>query len=145
MEFLYDYGLWGLLAASFLAATLIPFSSDALLVVMVANGFDMASCIAVATLGNWLGGMSGYFLGYLGKWEWIEKYLRVERKKIERWHDRLEKRGAIFAFFSWLPLVGDVFAVGLGVLRINWKITAIAMLAGKFLRYLAWGWLGTQF
>ncbi len=145
MEFLYEYGLWGLLAASFLAATLIPFSSDALLVVMVAKGFDMTSCIAVATLGNWLGGMSGYLLGYLGKWDWIEKYLRVKKEKIEYWHNRLEKRGAIFAFFSWLPLVGDIFAVGLGVLRANWKITAVAMLAGKFLRYLAWGWLGTQF
>ncbi len=141
MEFLYEYGLLGLFMASFLAATVLPFSSEALLSLLIAGNFDTAQCIAVATLGNWLGGMSSYYLGYLGKWEWIEKYLRVKPEKIEQWHERMYKRGAVFAFFSWLPLVGDVFAVGLGVLRANWKITAIAMLAGKFLRYLVWGWL----
>ncbi len=145
MEFLFDYGLWGLLVASFLAATLIPFSSDALLLLMVANGFAPIDCIVVATLGNWLGGMSSYFLGYLGKWSWIEKYLRVKRQKIERWHNKLEKRGAIFAFFSWLPFVGDIFAVGLGILRTNYIVVATAMLIGKFLRYVIWAWLGTQF
>ncbi len=145
MEFLFDYGLWGLLVASFLAATLIPFSSDALLLLMVANGFTPIDCIVVATLGNWLGGMSSYFLGYMGKWSWIEKYLRIERQKIERWHNKLEKRGAIFAFFSWLPFVGDIFAVGLGILRTNYIVVATAMLIGKFLRYVIWAWLGTQF
>lgn len=145
MEFLYDYGLWGLLVASFLAATLIPFSSDALLLLMVANGFAPIDCIVVATLGNWLGGMSSYFLGYLGKWSWIEKYLRIERQKIERWHYKLEKRGAVFAFLSWLPIVGDIFSVGLGILRTNYIVVAIAMLIGKFLRYVVWAWLGTQF
>lgn len=141
MELFYEYGLLGLFLASFLAATVLPFSSEALLSLLIAGDFDTGLCIAVATLGNWLGGMSSYYLGYLGKWEWIEKYLRVKREKIEQWHERMYKRGAVFAFFSWLPLVGDVFAVGLGVLRANWKITAIAMLAGKFLRYLVWGWL----
>lgn len=143
MEFWYDYGLFGLFVASFLAATIIPFSSDALLLIMVAKGFDVASCILAATLGNWVGGMSSYYLGYLGKWEWIEKYLRIDRSKIEYWHDRLEKRGAFFALFSWLPFVGDIFAVGLGILRSNWKLVALAMLAGKFLRYVVWAWLGT--
>ncbi|MDX9881304.1 MAG: YqaA family protein [Prolixibacteraceae bacterium] len=141
MEFLYEYGLTGLFLASFLAATVLPFSSEALLSLLIAGHFDTAPCIAVATLGNWMGGMSSYYLGYIGKWEWIEKYLRVRRKKIEQWHNLIYNRGAVFAFFSWLPVLGDVFAVGLGVLRANWKITAIAMLSGKFLRYLVWGWL----
>lgn len=144
MEFWFEYGLWGLFAASFLAATLIPFSSDALLLLMVVKGFDATTSILVATLGNWLGGMSSYYIGYLGKWKWIEKYLRVERSKIEKWHERLDKRGAIFAFFSWLPFAGDIFAVGLGILRSNWKIVALAMLAGKLLRYIVWAWLGTM-
>lgn len=111
---------------------------------MVAKGFDATSSILVATFGNWLGGMSSYYIGYLGKWEWIEKYLRIERSKIEKWHERLDKRGAIFAFFSWLPFVSDIFAVGLGILRSDWKIVALAMLACKLLRYIVWAWLGTM-
>jgi len=138
---LFDYSLWGLFLASFLAATVVPFSSEALLTFLIINGTDPYQAVAVATIGNWLGGMSSYAIGYLGKWEWIEKYLRIKREKIVKWHERLYRRGAVFAFLSWVPGVGDIFAVGLGILRTNIPVTAIAMLAGKFVRYVFWGWL----
>jgi membrane protein YqaA with SNARE-associated domain len=141
MEGLFDYSLWGLFLASFLAATVVPFSSEALLTFLIINGTNAYTAVLVATAGNWLGGMSSFGIGYLGKWEWIEKYLRIKRERIEKWHDRLYKKGAIFAFFCWLPGVGDVFAVGLGILRSNIAVTSIAMLAGKFIRYVVWGWL----
>lgn len=141
MEGLFDYSLWGLFLASFLAATVVPFSSEALLTFLILNGTHFWPAILVATAGNWLGGMSSFGIGYLGKWEWIEKYLRIKREKIARWHDRLYRRGAIFAFFCWLPAVGDIIAVGLGLIRSNILITALSMLTGKFLRYLVWGWL----
>jgi len=141
LEGLFDYSLWGLFLASFLAATVVPFSSEALLSYLIINGTDPYTAVIVATAGNWLGGMSSFGIGYLGKWEWIEKYLRVKREKIEKWHSQLYKRGAVFAFFCWLPGVGDVIAVGLGLLRTNILITALSMLAGKFLRYVIWGWL----
>jgi membrane protein YqaA with SNARE-associated domain len=141
MHWLFEYGLLGLFLASFLAATVVPFSSEAILTFLIANGTNVSSAVLVATTGNWLGGMSSFAIGYLGKWEWIEKYLRVKRATIEKWHDRMYKRGAIFAFLSWVPGVGDIFAVGLGVLRTNIWVTAAAMLAGKFLRYVVWAWL----
>lgn len=138
---LFDYSLWGLFLASFLAATVVPFSSEFILTFLIANGTDVFSAVLVASAGNWLGGMSSYAIGYLGKWEWIEKYLHVKRDEIEKWHNRLYKRGAVFAFLSWVPFVGDVFSVTLGLLRVNVWITAAAMLAGKFLRYVVWAWL----
>lgn len=138
---LFDYSLAGLFLASFLAATIVPFSSEALLSFLIVNGTDPVTAVLVATAGNWLGGMSSFGIGYLGKWEWIEKYLRIKRESIEKWHNRLYRRGAVFAFLSWVPAVGDIFAVGLGLLRSNIVITALAMLAGKFLRYVVWGWL----
>lgn len=141
MDSIFDYSLWGLFLASFLAATVVPFSSEALLSFLIVNGTDFWVAVLVATAGNTLGGMTSFGIGYLGKWEWIEKYLRVKRGSIEKWHERLYKRGAIFAFFAWLPGVGDIFAVGLGLLRSNVLITTAAMLAGKFLRYVFWGWL----
>ena len=141
IEGLFDYSLWGLFLASFLAATVVPFSSEALLTFLIVNGTDAFTAVLVASAGNWLGGMSSYAIGYMGKWEWIEKYLRIKRESIEKWHDRLYKRGAILAFLSWVPVVGDIFAVGLGILRANILITALSMLVGKFLRYVIWGWL----
>ncbi|HLN20545.1 MAG TPA: YqaA family protein [Bacteroidales bacterium] len=140
-EGLFDYTLWGLFFASFLAATVVPFSSEAVLSFLIINGTDPVTAILVASAGNWMGGMSSYFIGYLGKWEWIEKYLRVSRGRLEKWHNTLNRRGAILAFFSWLPAIGDIFAVGLGLLKTNILITAIAMLAGKFARYVVVGWL----
>ena len=141
MGSLFDYSLWGLFLASFLAATVVPFSSEFILTYLIANGTHIVPAVLVASAGNWLGGMSSFAIGYLGKWEWIEKYLRIKRETIEKWHNRLYKRGAIFAFLTWVPVVGDIFAVGLGLLRANILITAVAMLAGKFLRYMIWGWL----
>jgi membrane protein YqaA with SNARE-associated domain len=141
MEGLFDYSLWGLFLASFLAATVVPFSSEALLTFLIINGTDPYAAVLVATAGNWLGGMSSYAIGYMGKWVWIEKYLRIKRETIEKWHDRLYRKGALFALLSWVPAVGDIFAVGLGLLRSSIPITAGAMLAGKFLRYVIWGWL----
>jgi membrane protein YqaA with SNARE-associated domain len=141
IEGLFDYSLWGLFLASFLAATIVPFSSEALLTFLIVNGTDPYNAVMAATAGNWLGGMSSYGIGYLGKWEWIEKYLRIKRESIEKWHDRLYKRGAVLAFLCWVPAIGDIIAVGLGVLRANILITSISMLAGKFLRYVIWGWL----
>lgn len=140
MESLFDYSLWGLFLASFLAATVVPFSSEVVLTAVLANGTNVVSAVIFASLGNWAGGMSSFALGYLGKWEWIEKYLRVKRVTIEKWHNRLYKSGAFFAFLTWIPGVGDIFAIGLGVLRANIWIIAISMLAGKFLRYVVWAW-----
>jgi membrane protein YqaA with SNARE-associated domain len=140
-EGFFDYNLWGLFLASFLAATVVPFSSEALLSYLIINGTDAYAAVFVATAGNWLGGMSSYVIGYLGRWEWIEKYMRIKRETIEKWHNRLYNRGAIFAFLCWVPAVGDIFAVGLGILRANILVTAISMLSGKFLRYVILGWL----
>jgi len=141
MGALFDYNLWGLFFASFLAATVVPFSSEVVLTAVLANGTDVMWAVIIASLGNWAGGMTSFALGFLGKWEWIEKYLRVKRVTIEKWHNRLYNRGAIFAFLTWLPGVGDIFAIGLGVLRTNIWIVAVTMFAGKLWRYIVWAWI----
>jgi len=89
-------------------------------------------------LGNWLGGMTCYYLGRLGKIEWIEKFLRIKREKIEKFMSYIHKYGDWFAFFSFLPGIGDIIAVAAGYFRCRWWIVAIAMLIGKFLRYIVW-------
>lgn len=84
IEGLFDYTLWGLFLASFLAATVVPFSSEALLTFLIINGTDAYTAVLLATAGNFLGGMSSFAIGYMGKWEWIEKYLRIKRESIEK-------------------------------------------------------------
>lgn len=136
-----ELGYLGLFLASFLAATVLPLSSDALLLAMLLGPFDPAPTIAVATFGNWVGGMSSYYLGYLGRWQWIEKYLRVSRSRIERINAWLANKGSWIAFWCWLPIIGDPLAIALGFLRSKPIPTALWMLLGKFLRYLAIAWI----
>ncbi|MDH6353713.1 membrane protein YqaA with SNARE-associated domain [Dysgonomonas sp. PH5-45] len=136
LDFLVEYGYIGLFLASFLAATILPFGSEFVFAGVIALGLDSWVCIAIATVGNWLGGMTNYYLGRLGKTEWIEKYLKVKKEKIDKIHTWLEGKGAAMAFFSFLPVVGDVIAIALGYMRANVYIVNISMLIGKFARYL---------
>jgi membrane protein YqaA with SNARE-associated domain len=126
----------GLFASSFLAATLVPFSSEALLVALLLAGNNPVYCVVTATLGNGLGSMSSYGLGYLGKMVWIERYLQVEGERIQRLHRQILRFGSLLAFFTWLPVIGDLLAVALGVFKVRPVLVAIYMFAGKALRYI---------
>ena len=138
MESLVEYGYIGLFIGAFLAATVIPFSSDAQMVALLALGGDPVVCVAVATLGNWLGGLSSYGLGYMGKWSWIEKYLKVKEETLVKQKKRVDKYGASLAFFSWLPGIGDVLAIALGFYKVSFRKSAIFMLIGKGARFIMW-------
>lgn len=138
MDSLIEFGYIGLFIGAMLSATIIPFSSDFLLVGMLFAGGDIITTVIVATLGNWTGGMISYYMGYFGKWEWIEKWLKVKRETLERQKEKVEKYGAWLAFWSWLPFVGDLFAIALGFYKVNQKLSAIFMLLGKGLRFTLW-------
>jgi len=132
-----EYGYIGLFIASFLAATILPFGSEFVFVTLIAMGLDPWTCTIVASVGNWAGGMTNYYLGRLGKIEWIEKYLKIPKEKIDKIQHFLEGKGAFMAFFSFLPIVGDVIAVALGYMRSNIYAVSISMGLGKFVRYVA--------
>ena len=131
-----EYGYIGLFLASFLAATILPFGSEVVFAGLIALGMNAWACVIIASVGNWLGGMTNYLLGRLGKIEWIEKYLKVERGKINKVQHWLEGKGAFMAFFSFLPVVGDVIALSLGFMRSNIYIVNVSMFLGKFARYV---------
>ena len=141
MEGLLDLGYIGLFIGSFVAATVVPFSSDVLLIGMLAAGGDIAWSVSVATLGNWAGGLTSYWLGWIGKWEWIEKYMRVKHETLVRHKDKVDRFGALLALLTWLPFIGDVFAIALGFYRVDFKKSAVLMLVGKGARFVAWALL----
>ena len=58
----------------------VPFSSDILLMGYLYAGGDYFLSFLVATIGNWLGGLTSYWIGYSGKWEWIEKWFNVKKE-----------------------------------------------------------------
>ena len=138
MEAFSEWGYFGLFLASFIAATVLPLSSEIVFSVLIVNNYDLATCLVIATLGNWIGGMSSYALGWLAKWSFIEKYLRIKKERIQIFKIKIENWDSFIAFFCWLPIIGDPLAVGLGVFKANIIKVSIWMLIGKMIRYLAW-------
>lgn len=136
-----ELGYAGLFIATFLAATVIPFSSEAILAAMVLGGFDPVTSFFVATIGNTLGGMSSYGLGYLGNWQSIGRYLRVKEEKVRSWKHQLDRFGAYTALMAWAPFIGDVIAVALGIFKVNVWRTAFWMTVGKAARYAVIVWM----
>lgn len=145
MEWLLDLGYIGLFLGSMLAATIIPFSSDFLLIGMLAAGGSVVPTVIAASLGNWAGGMISYGMGRLGKWKWIEKWFKVKPETLEKQKARVDKYGAGLAFFSWLPGIGDLLAIALGFYKVDvWKVT-LFMLIGKSARFVMWAVIYSYF
>lgn len=134
-----EWGYFGLFLASFLAATILPFGSEVVFAALVATGFDIWTSVFIATIGNSMGGMTCYWLGSFGRVEWIERYMKVKRERIQKMQDWLQGRGAIMSFFVFLPGVGDIIAVALGFMRANPWLVLLFMTLGKFARYVVVG------
>lgn len=135
-QILADWGYWGLFAAAFVAGSILPFSSEAVLVLLLGLGASPLGCLAAAAAGNTLGGMTCYWIGSLGRPEWIAR-LGIGPRKLARARKFVAGRGAAMGFFGFLPVIGEAIAVILGLMRADVRLTAGSMLAGKTLRYAA--------
>ena len=138
MSDLGELGLLGLFIGTFLAATVVPFSSDALYIAALAAGRAPMATLLVATLGNWLGGVTTYFIGRAGRWEWIEKWFKVKPETLEKQKAKIDKYGVWMALLSWMPVIGDVICLALGFYKARPFWTIVLLLAGKFARFVIW-------
>ncbi|HIY37258.1 MAG TPA: DedA family protein [Candidatus Paraprevotella stercorigallinarum] len=135
IELLIQYGYWGMFIAAFIAGSVFPFSSEAVMAGLQLAGLNPMSLLIWGTLGNVAGSMFNYWIGSLGKMEWIEKYLHVKREKVEKTQAWMEKRGAWMGVLCFLPILGSVIAVTMGFMRANPFISLLAIFIGKLLRY----------
>jgi|TARA_X000000368_G_scaffold403811_1_gene379171 membrane protein YqaA with SNARE-associated domain len=138
MESFVEWGFVGLFLASFLGATIIPLSSEIVLSILISKGYDLKVSIIIAAFGNWLGGLSSYFLGTLGKWDFVEKYFKIGKEKIIGFKTKIDKWGSVYAFFCCLPFIGDPLAVSLGFFRTNLLKVSVWMFFGKLVKYILW-------
>ena len=135
-QFFIDWGYIGLFISAFVAGSILPFSSEVVLPVLVQMGADPALSLIAASLGNTAGGLVCYGLGYLGNMEWIERWLKIDKQKMDKVSGFVKRYGAVMGLFGVLPWVGEVIIVLLGLMRSNVYITTLTMFIGKFIRYL---------
>lgn len=111
------YGPLGLFFTAFLAATLLPFSSEAALVAALAAGMDKTVALVSASAGNLLAVSFNYLLGYL---LYEKSHARLERSKAGRLALRYGHTYGYWALLlSWLPIIGDPLTLVAGLVRLN--------------------------
>ncbi|MEG1980164.1 MAG: YqaA family protein [Victivallaceae bacterium] len=122
--------------SAFLAATIIPFSSEVALAGALSTGVDPTAAVLTATIGNSLGSICTFYLGYWGKLSYLERYCRISESQILAIQSKINRYGAWAAVGCFLPLIGDVLAVGLGFFKYNPRRFICLMTLGKLCRYL---------
>lgn len=136
IDFLMNWGYWGMLVAAFLAGSFFPFSSEAIMLGLIAAGLSPWKLVVFASVGNVAGSMFNYGIGRLGHIDWIEKYLHVKRSSIERAERFMSGHGAWMGLFAFLPVLGSAITITLGLMRANLFISLLSITIGKVLRYI---------
>lgn len=130
-----------MLIAAFLAGSFFPFSSEAVMLGLLAGGLHPTPLVVYGSIGNILGSMFNYGVGRLGNLEWIERYLHVKQESLDKARRFMAGRGAWMGFFAFLPIIGSAITIVLGLTRANLPISIFSISFGKILRYavLVWG------
>lgn len=141
MDYFSELGYPGLFLSSFLAATILPLSSEAVLSVLLLNELNPVLLVAVATAGNVLGSCTNYAIGFWGSKAFVQRVLKIPEGDFIKAEERFKKYGLISLFFAWVPLIGDALTVVAGVLRINIVWFFVLVASGKLIRYIVVSYL----
>lgn len=133
-----QYDLWIMFASAFLSSTILPGNSEVIFVALLTKQIDHISyssishLFAIAVLGNSLGSLTTYWLGRLMP---TAQQKQQQNPRFEKTVKLLQRYGVWALFFSWLPVVGDLFCGIAGWLRLNAFWSFIFILSGKMVRY----------
>jgi len=136
IDALIQFGPFGMFLAAFLAGSFFPFSSEAVMLALLAMGLNPWELMLYGTAGNVLGSVFNYCVGRLGKEEWFEKYLHVKPEHMEKARRFMRGRGALMGFFAFIPILGSAITILLGLMRANIVVTFVSITAGKLIRYI---------
>ncbi len=130
------FELLALFFSSLLAATIFPTQSEMVLVAMSLGGkYSSALLLTIATVGNVLGSLFNWLLGfYIAKFK-DKKYFPVNEKQLSKYSKIYEKWGVWSLLLAWVPIIGDPLTVVAGIFRTNIWLFLLLVTIGKFTRY----------
>ncbi|MSQ44021.1 MAG: DedA family protein [Chloroflexi bacterium] len=151
------WALVGLFVIAYLAATLLPASSELAVIAMIGAGHSGLLVLSVATVGNVLGSCLSYVGGRWGA-QWWRRRRAASADGDRNWADQhptaasfLQRWGPLTLLFSWVPVVGDPLTVVAGAIGVGWIPFVALVTVGKLTRYAivvgaihyVWpGWVG---
>ena len=122
---------------SFLAATILPFSSELTLAGLIStSNYDNLLLLVFASFGNVLGSVFNWGLGFYARNLTIKKWFPFKETQIERSSKWFSKFGKWSLLFAWVPIVGDPLTFVAGLLRVRFLDFIILVAIGKVSRYL---------
>ena len=122
---------------SFLAATILPFSSELTLAgLMATSSYDNLLLLLVASLGNVLGSAVNWILGFYSRNLSTKKWFPFKDEQIEKSSRWFNKFGRWSLLFAWVPIIGDPLTLAAGLLRVKFIEFLILVTIGKVSRYL---------
>jgi len=125
----------GLFWTAFLAATILPFYSEALLLVLAAQGYDPVALWAWASAGNTLGSVVNWVLArWLSRLE-ERRWFPVGRRAMERARRWYARAGVASLLFAWAPIGGDALTFIAGWMRVHIVPFVVLVFIGKAARY----------
>lgn len=134
-----EWGLGGLVLSAFLSSTLLPGSSELVLLLLARQGsWQPQTLLWIAALANTLGAMTTYGVGRLAA-VGVRGTGHIDPDA--RALARLRRWGYPALLLSWVPLIGDALCLAAGWLRLPWLPVAALLWAGKFARYGVLLWL----
>ena len=136
-----EHRLWIMFTSAFLSSTVLPGNSEIIFLTLVTPrlwtgshyfSLDIQSLLWTAIAGNTLGSLTTYALG-----RWLPTFNTPPQNAKLAWVlEKTQRYGSVMLFFSWLPIVGDLFCAVAGWLRLNWVMCLIFMTLGKIVRYV---------
>lgn len=131
---------WTLFTSAFLSATLLPGSSEALLLLRLDGGQPWLPLVMTATAGNLLGSLLTFGIGRAGNLVMHKRWLRIDERDLARAEGWFRRWGLPSLLLAWLPVVGDPLCLVAGLLRVHPLPFVVLVAIGKFARYgfLAW-------
>jgi membrane protein YqaA with SNARE-associated domain len=140
MEIFSELGLWGLGLSAFLAATILPLSSELVLSALLLAGENPLALIIIATFANVLGSVVNYLIGRWGADSILHRWFKLTQQQTDKAEQRFNRYGKWSLLFAWVPIIGDPLTFIAGIFRVNFCLFLILVTIGKFSRY----WLITQ-
>lgn len=132
---------WTLFASALLSATLLPGSSEALLLFLLGEGGPWLPLVMTATAGNLLGSLITYGMGRLGNEALHRRWLRFSPDQLSRAETWFRRWGRPALVLAWLPVIGDPLCLVAGLFRVSPVAFVLLVGVGKLARYTFLAWL----
>ncbi len=142
---LVELGLLGLFVAAFLAGSILPFASEAVLTGLLLVGVGAPSAVSTATAGNVLGALTVYAIGrYAGGGALRRRFMRRlganDPKRAAAADERIARWGPLVLLFSWVPVLGDALVLAAGLAKLDARRVLLFVALGKGARYCFVAW-----